>query len=83
MTRDEAIAAYPVTCAAVQLKGRWHRNGNPLPTSQQLRYADCKEASVTVVEDKHSTILKIEPTELEVPPGKSGGKRSAFYLLVT
>jgi hypothetical protein len=82
MTRDEAIAQYPVTCAAVQIKGRWVRDGNWLETSQHLRHKDCETAKVTVVKQEGLTILEITPVApKEVPAGKSVSQRPAFYLL--
>lgn len=84
MTSEEAIANWERACPAAESKGRWVRDGNWVPVAFALRHADCKAASVTVVEESPSTILKVEPVTLEeVPKGKSRGVRKAFYLIVT
>lgn len=77
------LAPYTEACDACQVKGQWVRNGNWLPIAHFFRHADCKAAPVSVVEDSHSTILKVEPVKPEkAPPGKSVAARPAFYLLV-
>jgi len=84
VTCDEVVQRWAQACSAIELKGRYVRNGNWVPTSHALRHADCKAASVTVVEQEGSTILKIEPAAPDTaPPGKSVVKRPAFYLIVT
>lgn len=84
MTKKEVCDKWKQACAAIELKGRWVRNGNWVDTAFALRHKDCDGATVTVVEQEGSTILKIEPVApKEVPPGKSAGKRPAFYLIVT
>lgn len=85
MKRDEAMAKWKQACPAVEIKGRFVRNGNFVPIEFALRHKDCEAATVTVVEQEGSTILKIEPKPVDpktVPAGKSVGKRPAFYLIV-
>lgn len=84
MKRDEAIGQWSMACAAIELKGRFVRDGNWVPIAHALRHRDCEAADVTVVEQEGSTILKIEP-KLEVkdlPAGKSASLRPAFHLIV-
>ena len=85
MDRDEALAKWRQACPAIDSKGRFVRNGNWVPLQFALRHKDCEAATVTVVEQDGSTILKIEPEAVDpkdVPKGKSVGKRPAFYLIV-
>lgn len=82
LNKAKALEKWQTGCAAVEYRGRFVRDGNWLPLSQLLRHKDCDTAQVTVVEQTGSTILKIEPAELEAPPGKSASRRPAFHLLV-
>ena len=85
LTREQAGGRWTQACQAIELKGRFVRHGNWVPLAHALRHKDCEAATVTVVEQDGSTILKIEPEAVDpkdVPKGKSVGKRPAFYLIV-
>ena len=83
LTRETAVGRWSQACPAIESKGRFVRNGNFTPLAFALRHKDCEAATVTVVEQDGSTILKIEPAAVEAPPGKSASKRPAFHLIVT
>lgn len=83
MTRDEALAKWTNCCAGFEIKGRVVRDGNWRPLAHALRHKDCEAATVTVVEQDGSTILKVEPKAVTPPEGKSALVRPAFYLIVT
>lgn len=82
MTKAEALAKWSQSCDAVEVAGRVVRDGCWRPLAHALRHKDCDEATVTVVEQDGSTILKIEPKAVKPPPGKSALVRPAFLLIV-